>query len=85
MEKTGRWMIGRIVMFVLFGLLLAGSCASDKKPTEKLANADLAVQRAREANAINYAPLELRMAEDKLEESINWLSEFQGETLEEEN
>lgn len=64
--KSKRWVVAGTFIAITFGLLIAGGCASEKKPTANLANADLAVQRAREANAINYAPLELRLAEDKL-------------------
>lgn len=58
-----------IVVLGLAILLLAGGCASDKKPTAQLSNADLAIQRARQANANDYAPLELRLAEDKLNQA----------------
>jgi hypothetical protein len=48
---------------------LVAGCASEKKPTARISNADLAIQEAREANAINYSPLELKLAEDKLNQA----------------
>lgn len=47
-------------------LLLIQGCASLSRPTSKIADADLKIQEARDANAINYAPVELKAAEDKL-------------------
>lgn len=54
----------------IFGVcLLMGGCASDNGVKANIANADTALQRAREANAINFAPLELRLAEEKLQQA----------------
>lgn len=46
-------------------LFLAG-CASEK-PVRSIANAETSLQRAREARAIDYAPLELKLAQEKLQ------------------
>ncbi len=62
-----RWVMGLLGCFCIC-LPLAG-CASDNGVRANIANADMAIQRAREANAINYAPLELRLAEEKLQQA----------------
>lgn len=62
-QWTNAWVPAPAVLVCLF--LVAG-CASESKPAAQISNADLAIQGAREANAINYSPLELKLAEDKL-------------------
>lgn len=57
-----------VIGFFSICCLLAG-CASERGARANIANADMAIQRAREANAINYAPLELRLAEEKLQQA----------------
>ena len=64
--EMSRWVKGFLVVAVL---LLVGACASDQKAKPNIANAEMGIQRAREANAINHAPLELRLAEEKLEQA----------------
>jgi hypothetical protein len=51
--------------------LLAAGCASGSKQqaTASISGADVSVQQARQANAINDAPLDLRLAEDKLQQA----------------
>lgn len=63
-----RWWAATFAGVAGIGLLLGG-CASDGATRANIANADMAVQRAREANAINFAPLELRLAEEKLQQA----------------
>jgi hypothetical protein len=56
----------------IFGIcLFFGGCASDQGAKANIANADMAIQRAQEANAINLAPLELRLAEEKLQQATS--------------
>jgi len=47
-------------------LVLTGACASVGPPVEKIAKGEMAIANARQSNAITYAPLELKFAEDKL-------------------
>ena len=47
-------------------LLLAG-CATQRPPTVKLTSADVAIQHAMEDDAAQHAPLELRVAREKLD------------------
>jgi len=54
------WIAGVLIVFVA----LAGGCAG-VAPVEKMAKLDSQITSARQAEAIVYAPLELRFAEDK--------------------
>jgi len=49
--------------------LLSGACASGTPPVEKISEVENAILRARESTAITYAPLELKFAEEKLNEA----------------
>lgn len=55
--------------FMVLGLsaaLLAGGCATPNPPAAELSRAEAAVERAREAGARTHAPLDLKVAEEKL-------------------
>ena len=52
--------------FLIFGAFLTGGCATGVPALEKIANVEMTINQARENNAITYAPLELKFAEDKL-------------------
>ena len=54
------WTISVLISF----LSLAGACAGIA-PIEKMAKLDSQIESARQAEAIVYAPLELKFAEDK--------------------
>ncbi len=62
-----RWIMGLVGAFGI--CLLLGACASERGARANIANADMAIQRAQQANAGNYAPLELRLAEEKLQQA----------------
>ena len=49
--------------------LFSGACASGTPPVAKIADVENAIVRARESTAMTYAPLELKFAEDKLQEA----------------
>lgn len=53
-------------MISLFTLLLSACGGGAVKPTDKVALAESMVNSAREAEAAQYAPLELRLAEENL-------------------
>ncbi len=53
-------------MLILCGFVGAGGCAG-KPPTEQVANTEKAIGEAGSANATVYAPLELKLADDKLQ------------------
>ncbi len=63
----------RVVIYslsVLGGILLISGCGGAvKPPTEKIANAELAISRAQDSNAKTLAPIELRQAEDNLQKA----------------
>ncbi|MCK5524441.1 MAG: DUF4398 domain-containing protein [Thiomargarita sp.] len=62
----------RVVIYslsVLGGILLISGCSAVKPPTEKIANAELAISRAQDSNAKTLAPIELRQAEDNLQKA----------------
>jgi hypothetical protein len=50
-------------------LLAGGACASVPPPKDTIAQADAAVARAKQQQVSTYAPLELRKAEEKLQQS----------------
>ncbi|HAR96130.1 MAG TPA: hypothetical protein DCR97_09240 [Deltaproteobacteria bacterium] len=60
--------ISLVIVVMAFGLVL-GCGAKGVMPTEGLAKAETAVKSARTAEARVYAPLDLKLAEDKLAEA----------------
>ncbi len=50
-------------------LLLAGACAPVKVPPQKIAKVETAISRAEDSTAVTYAPLQLRLAEDKFQQA----------------
>jgi hypothetical protein len=59
MTKTLRWMVPAMAVLAL-------GCANYRRPDAQLAQADLAVRDAEQADASRLAPLEMRLARDKL-------------------
>lgn len=62
--------------------LFIGACASGTAPVEKIGNAENAILRAREIGAINYAPLDLRLAEEKLAKAKSLIGQQEYQTAE---
>ena len=56
-------------MLVVLGLGAAG-CASTPVPNEKIAVAKASVERAEQAGAVEYAPVEMQAARDKLSRAV---------------
>lgn len=56
-------------ILLILGMALVGCGGNAAVPTEKIANAERAIAGARDSNAIVNAPLDLRLAEDKLSEA----------------
>jgi len=50
-------------------VVLVAGCATIAPPNEEIANADLALRKAEQANAPQYSPLEIRVAREKLQEA----------------
>ena len=62
-------------------LVFALACASTPRPTDTIANADMALRLAEQADAPEYAPLEMRIAREKLEEARSLMQEDGDEEL----
>ncbi|RJP94380.1 MAG: DUF4398 domain-containing protein [Desulfobacteraceae bacterium] len=65
-KKTIRKIFG-ISVLLLF--LLSGACSTGKPPVAKVAAVETAIIQARENIAATYAPLELKLAIDKLSQA----------------
>lgn len=72
--KLGSMSVSRLVAVALF----LGGCASIP-PTEQVAKARLAVQRAEQSGAPQYAPLPLAQARDRLVEAERELEKGENE------
>jgi hypothetical protein len=57
-----------VTVAIAFGLIV-GCATKGVMPIEKFTNAETAIKSAQTAEAQSYAPLELRIAEDKLAEA----------------
>lgn len=62
---------GIAISAALAGMLALGGCASSspRPANEKLSQAELAVSLAQRSNAVDFAALELRLAEDNLQKA----------------
>lgn len=58
-----------ISIIMVSGIFIVGGCAAKTAPVESITGAEIAVKAAHEKNAANYAPLELKIAEDKLNDA----------------
>lgn len=63
-------LLGVIVALCIVGLM-SGCASSGVKPTDSLSKAQAAIESAKRAEASSYAPLDLRIAEDKLVKARN--------------
>ncbi|MDM8565231.1 DUF4398 domain-containing protein [Candidatus Halobeggiatoa sp. HSG11] len=59
----------KIGVLLSVGLLLISCGTSKQPPTEKIAGAELAISRAQDNNAKDFAAIELRQAQDNLEKA----------------
>jgi hypothetical protein len=60
-------MLGRMLLLGTAAALAA--CSNARPPTAKVSTADVAIQKAEERDAARYAPLEMRLAREKLEKA----------------
>jgi hypothetical protein len=67
------------VLGVAMLLSAASSCSRAVVPIENISNAEMAISNAKERNAMIHAPLELRLAEDKLKDANTALEEEEYE------
>jgi hypothetical protein len=63
---------------IVAGVMIAG-CSTHRPPTAKVATADVAIRQAEEAEAPEYAPLELRLAREKLEKARRAMDDDEDE------
>ena len=56
-------------VFLACAAALALGCATASAPNESVSNAEYAIRKAEEREATQYAPLEMRIAKDKIEQS----------------
>jgi uncharacterized membrane protein YqiK len=64
--RTLRTSLGAILLCTAAGIL---GCATILVPTEQMSNAEIALRKADESGAAQYAPLELHVAREKLDEA----------------
>lgn len=66
MEWTGKnWTISLSCLLAAM-LLLVGCAAKIQPPADLISTAEMTIMKARDANAVNYAPLDLQHAEGKI-------------------
>jgi len=59
----------RLGISTLFLIICIIGCASPPNPIDKISNVEMRINQAREGDANEYAPLELKLASDKLIEA----------------
>ncbi len=65
-QNTASW---KTAALAICGSLLLSACASMPPPNSDITAADLAVKRAQEINATEFAALEMERARDKLQQA----------------
>lgn len=65
---------------MVIGLLAIGCSTPVAKPDDKIAVAKDAINRAREVNANEFAPLDLKLAEEKFKEATDAMAKENYET-----
>ena len=69
MSQSGmKWVCRQAVLWSAAALVGAG-CATVPAPNETLSNAEYAIRKAEEREATQFAPLEIRVAKDKIEQA----------------
>lgn len=66
MKRVRKCSYPALMSVILIGGLLALGCAAKVAPVENITGAAMAIKEAENSNAGVYAPLELRLAEEKL-------------------
>ncbi len=73
-----------VTVTLILGILVLGGCGTTGiPPTNEIANTEMRINSARETEAINYAPLELRLAEDNLKAAKSAVEKEEYETARE--
>ncbi len=79
MRKKQILNVPMLTTFAALAALFLAACAGTPPPTEKISNVEMMIQRARQNEADKYAPLELRLAEEKLKEARSAMDEDENE------
>jgi hypothetical protein len=67
MMKKNKKMARGVYVSLIAGATAFSACTgAGVPPTREIANTEMTIRKAEESNAINYAPLELRFAQDNL-------------------
>jgi hypothetical protein len=66
MKRTKKVWAGTVGCIILVILMVTGCGPKMRPPHDVISNAEMAINRARDANAITYAPLDLKFAEEKV-------------------
>jgi hypothetical protein len=65
---------GILLLLILMSLSVVGCGPKIPPPHDRISNAEMAIERARQENAGVYAPLDLKLAEEKLENAKKGMS-----------
>lgn len=68
-----------LAVMIACGALFLSACAGTPPPTEKVSNVEMMIQRARQNEADKYAPLQLRLAEENLQEAKAAMAEDEND------
>ena len=70
-----------VIGFMVLSILIVAGCGPKMRPPhDTISNAEMAISRAREVNAIVYAPLDLKFAEEKIAKAKQAMSTENYET-----
>jgi hypothetical protein len=73
--KSDKMIVVEILLLMILMSLSAVGCGPKiPPPHDRISNAEMAIERARQENASVYAPLDLKLAEEKLENAKKAMS-----------
>lgn len=80
MKWTKKKWAGVVGCILLSILIVAGCVPKMRPPHDIISNAEMAIARARQVNAIVYAPLDLKFAEEKIAKAKQAMTKENYET-----
>ncbi|MFW6373682.1 MAG: DUF4398 domain-containing protein [Thermodesulfobacteriota bacterium] len=77
MKYTGKIPHQRLWLLLLVGALVLAGCATGKQEIirTKISNAEMMIKRAEQSEAKKYAPLQIKLAEERLQEARQLMKE----------
>lgn len=77
MKTTGKIPHRKVWLLLVIGALMLAGCATGKQEEirTKISNAEMMIQRAEQNEAEEYAPLQIKLAQERLEEARQHLEE----------